>query len=229
MSDLPITAGDMIVVGVLLISGLLAFARGLVQELLSVAAWVGALVAAYFGYPYAAPYLTPYLPDPRLANIASGVAVFLVAIIVLWLLTRSIAKTVQGSALNALDRSLGFVFGLARGALLIVLLYIVVEFFVKEDQQPDWLRDARSRPLVAYGANYLSSFVSAEQLEDDVDAARRAAEEARNLLETEKKFRELMSPTPKHETSGHTAETEGYGAKERSDMERLIDSSQGRP
>ena len=229
MSDLPVTIGDLIVVGILLASGLLAFARGFVHETLAVGAWVGAIVAAFYLYPDVAPYAEPYLPDPRLANIAAGFAVFLVTIIPLLLLTRFLSKRVQGSALNALDRSLGFVFGLVRGALLVVLIYIGVDFLWREEQQPEWLREARSRPLVVEGADFLRSFVATKDVEEGAAAARKAVDSAGSLAETERMFRKMVSPEPKAEQDAGGPGTGGYGPKQRRDMERLIDSSGERP
>lgn len=71
MSDLPVTLGDVIVVAILLASGLLAFVRGFVQEVLDVAAWIGAIVAAVYAYPLVAPLLLDVVSDTRIANIAA--------------------------------------------------------------------------------------------------------------------------------------------------------------
>lgn len=116
MSDFPLTVADGAVLAVLVLSGLLAFARGFVQEVLSVAAWVGAIIAVVFVLPLVRPLAQQVIDQPLVADIAAGGAIFLVALIALSILTGMIARRVKSSQLNAVDRSLGFLFGVARGA-----------------------------------------------------------------------------------------------------------------
>ena len=121
MAELPFTFLDIAIGVVLLISGLLAFVRGFVHEVLAVGAWIGAIVVAVFGFPYHRPYARDLIPHELVADAAAGAAIFVVALVVLSLLTRALSDRVKDSALNALDRSLGFVFGLLRGAVLVCL------------------------------------------------------------------------------------------------------------
>ena len=148
MPDFPFTVTDLAIVGVLLISAVLAFARGFVHEVLSMAAWLGAAVAVIFALPYARPIAREFISLPLLADVAAGGVIFIVALLALSLLTRAVSRRVQDSALNAVDRSLGFLFGLLRGAALVCLAYIPVNWLLAPSEQPEWIRDARSRPLV---------------------------------------------------------------------------------
>ena len=113
---------DIAVLAVLAVSGLLALVRGFVREVLSIASWVGAAAAALFLYPELAPHLEGLFgviePGP-VANIAAGGVIFLVSLIVFSLLAGLIADRVQDSALGPIDRTLGLVFGLVRGAALL--------------------------------------------------------------------------------------------------------------
>ncbi len=222
MPDL--TLFDVGLVIVLIISGLLAFVRGFIQEVLSIGAWIGAIVATIFGLPYVKPFAREFIANTLLADIAAGGAIFLVTLVILWMLTRMISNSVRGSALNALDRSLGFVFGLARGAVLVCLLFIGVQWLVKPDQQPDWLRNARSLPLVVWGADQLRSMVPADTQEAAAGAAGAAEDEARKVLETHRMLRDIMSSEPKGPPSETEPGVDGYTPKERRDMERLIES-----
>jgi len=221
MANLPFTFVDIAIVVVLLVSGLLAFIRGFVQEVLAVGAWVGAIVIAVLGFPYAQPYARDLIPHELAANVAAGAAIFVVALVVLSLLTRSLAKRVKDSALNALDRSLGFLFGLFRGAVLVCLAYIALEWMVGS-QQPSWLRDARAMPLVEWGADQLKSLVPSQAKKAGGDAADDARDQARKVLETERLLRDIMTPEPKGPSTD--AERGGYDAKERREMERLLES-----
>jgi membrane protein required for colicin V production len=227
MSDLPVTLGDVIVVAILLASGLLAFVRGFVQEVLDVAAWIGAIVAAVYAYPLVAPLLLDIVSDTRIANIAAGLAVFFVAIIVLSILTRLISRSVRTVGLGPLDRSLGFAFGLARGALLVVLVYIGVNFLVKPADQPEWLKNAKTYDLVASGAAWVRTLVPGGAGDEARTTADQANEAVRRAMDAERIYREMVSPEPKSQTPADPGRPQGYGDKERQDMQRLLESSTG--
>ncbi len=222
MAELPFTFLDIAIGIVLLISGGLAFIRGFVQEVLAVGAWVGAIAATVFGFPYARPYARDLIPHELGADVAAGAAIFVVSLVVLSLLTRTLSDRVKDSALNALDRSLGFLFGLLRGAVLVCLAYIAVEWLVVPAQQPSWLRDARAMPIVEWGADQLKSLVPSEAKNAGADAADDARDQTRKVLETERLLRDIMSPEPKGPSTD--AERSGYDSKERREMERLLES-----
>jgi len=225
VADLPLTVLDIALIAVLVVSGLFAFARGFVHEVLSVGGWVGAVLAAFFALPYARPYARPLVENELIADIAAGVAIFLVTLVILSFAKRSISRRVQDSALNALDRSLGFLFGVLRGAVLISLAYIAVEWMMPPADQPPWLRGARAMPLVEEGARLLKSVVPDETRAAAEESAGGARDDARKVLETQRMLRDIMTPEPKGGDAGGDAGSEGYGQKERREMERLIDSS----
>ena len=223
MPEFPFTIADLVIVGVLLVSAVLAFARGFVHEVLSMAAWLGAAIAVVFGLPYARPIAGRFISLPLLADVAAGGVIFIVALLALSLLTRAISRRVQGSALNAVDRSLGFLFGLLRGAALVCLAYIPVAWLLAPSEQPAWIRDARARPLIEQGAGVIQSLFDAERgsLPQALDPSR---ERARKALETERMVRDIMSPDPKSPQPVGKPEPKGYSQGERRDLERLIDS-----
>jgi membrane protein required for colicin V production len=215
---------DVGLVAVLIISGVLAFVRGFIQEVLSIGAWIGAIVATIFALPHVKPIAREFIPHALLADVVAGGAVFLVTLVFLSIFTNMLSSRVKGSALNALDRSLGFVFGLLRGAVLVCLLFIGVQWLVKPDQQPDWLRNARSLPLVVWGADQLRALVPSNAQDAAAGAAGAAGDEARKVLETHRMLRDIMSPEPKGPPSETERGVDGYTPKERRDMERLIES-----
>jgi len=223
MESWPFSITDAIVISVLVISALLAYARGFVHEVLSIAGWIGAGFATIYGFPYVKPYTRDLIPIEIAADLAAGVIIFIVSLAVLSLLTRAVSHRVQSSALNPLDRSLGFLFGLARGAVVVCLVYIGVEWVMPPAEQPFWIRNAKTMPLIETGADWLRAL-----LPDDVAAkAGRAAdgveEKARQFEESKKLLEGLTVKDPK---AGDGADQEGYGERIRREMERLIESSQ---
>lgn len=126
------TLVDGIVLAVVVISAVLAYARGLVRELLSIAGWVIAAIAGFAFAPAAAPLMSeiPVLRDILGGNCELGVlagfaAVFAVALIIVSIFTPLLSGAVQDSALGPVDQGLGLLFGVARGVLLVIIALVV--------------------------------------------------------------------------------------------------------
>ena len=134
---------DLAVLGVLALSGLLAFLRGLVREVLGIGAWVGAGFAAALALPFVRPLGHRWIPAPELVDPICVGVVFLISLIVLLLIARAIGRVVRGSPLGGVDRTLGLVFGLVRGAALVVLAYIFAGMAISVDHWPDSVLEAR--------------------------------------------------------------------------------------
>lgn len=147
---------DFVVLAVLAVSALLAFMRGLVQEVLGVGAWIGAAFLALALYPRLAPLLEGSVEPAWLANALAAGGVFLVVLVVLKILISFVARFVQDSVLGGTDRALGLVFGVARGAFLVILAYILGGMVLPAaDRWPEAVRDARVLPLVVDGSHWV--------------------------------------------------------------------------
>ena len=218
MDNLPVNITDITAVIVLLISAFLAYTRGLVQEVLSVVGWLGGGLITIYVFPFVQPFFRELISIEIAADLANGIAVFIISLAILSILSIAISKRVHNSSLNALDRSLGFLFGLVRGGILICLLYMGTKWMLPIVDQPAWLRSARTMPLIETGAQQLRSLMPKEA-EATADTA---VIKANKLIESQKVIEGLISPEPK---SGETGKLDGYGRKIRNEMERLIDSS----
>jgi len=158
-APMPITLLDLIVIGVMLISGLLAMVRGFTREVLSIAAWVAAAAAALFFYPYVLPYVSPHIKNATVAQLVSGGIVFLVVLIVVSFITIRVSDMILDSRIGAIDRTLGFAFGAARGLLLAVVAFLFFAWLVPDKSQPVWVQDAKSKPLLLSGGSYLMNLL----------------------------------------------------------------------
>lgn len=234
MDALPVNAFDLVVIAVLLISAAIAFFRGFVHEVLAVAAWAGAALAALYGLPYLQPVAREHIPLTWAADAAAAAGIFLVVLLILALVTRALSQRVQNSALGALDRSLGFVFGLARGALIVAVAFLVLAWLWPEpDERPGWIREARSLPLVEDGAAMVRTLIP-ESLDGEAERARTAArdaeEKARQAIELKNTYDRLTQPAPAPSASPATAPQRepGYDAAPLQDMNRLIESQTNR-
>jgi membrane protein required for colicin V production len=202
---------DLAVLGVVVVSGLLAMLRGVVREVLGIGAWVGAAVAGFAFYPLAAPSLHAWLEPGLLSNLAAGGAIFLVVLVLLSLVSRVIADRVQDSAAGSIDRTLGLAFGLARGVLLVCVAYIGLAYLAGDRSRwPDWVREAQSLRFAEPGAAWIVRQLPPGLLPAPPEsAARRPAAE------------QLMRPAP-----ARPAERgEGYRPEERRDLERLLNTT----
>lgn len=148
---------DLVVLAVVLLSGLYGLTRGLVREVLGLCAMAGAVLAAFSFFQYAQPRARELISNPELADPVAFGFVFLIALVVLSLVAILISRAVQASLLGGLDRSLGFVFGLARGALLLIGAYLLLSLMITDSTAwPRPLQSARSLPLLHGGATWLT-------------------------------------------------------------------------
>src|SRR5690606_38537440 len=136
-----------IVVGFTLVSAMLAMVRGFSREVLSIASWAAAAAAAYLFYKPVIPYVQPYIDNEQLAMIAAAGIVFLVALIVVTFISMTIADFIIDSRIGALDRTLGFLYGAARGILVVAVALLFFNWLVGSNP-PAWVANAKSRPLL---------------------------------------------------------------------------------
>ena len=156
------TSVDLIILGVMLLSGVIALMRGIVREILSVAAWIGAAGTATMLLPVARPLVGQWVPAPEWIDPVAYIVLFLVSLIVFTLIAKLISGAVRSSAVGGIDRTLGFVFGLARGAALAVVAYVVGGMAVPVDHWPEPVLDARALPLVYSGATWAVKLIPTE-------------------------------------------------------------------
>ncbi len=161
-----LTAFDVGVGVLVLISAILATARGLTREVLSLATWAGSAAIAVYMWQYHPEIARGYIDQPMVADIATVVVTFIVALIVLHLLTMRIADFVVDSRIGPIDRTLGFVFGVLRGILIAIVITIFGTWLLGSNL-PDWAANAQTRQPLQNMGNTLISMLP-EGLEQQV-------------------------------------------------------------
>lgn len=154
----PLTYLDAALVAMAILSGLLAMYRGFTREVLSILSWVAALAAVLyfvlFHKPAAEDLAKQFNVPVPVSQIVMGAIIFLVALIVVHLITARISDSILDSRVGMIDRVLGFMFGAVRGFVLIVIPYMFYEaFFPDPASQFPWVREARSLPYIKSAGN----------------------------------------------------------------------------
>jgi len=142
-----LTAFDVGVGILVLISAILATARGLTREVLSLATWAGSAAIAIYMWQFHPEIARQYIQEEIVADVATVVVTFIVALIVLHLITMRIADFVVDSKIGPLDRTLGFVFGVLRGILIAVVVVIFGTWLLGQNLPP-WASESKSLPML---------------------------------------------------------------------------------
>jgi membrane protein required for colicin V production len=180
--DLGFTWFDFAALVVLGLSGVMAFARGLIREVFSIIAFIGAAIAAVFFAGMLRPMVENFTPlSGPLASVAAGLLIFLVVFIAVTVVTSTVAKTAhQSTEIGSFDRAAGLAFGILRGILVVALFVLLVRQAspdtgsVSADPMQDAIRGARTYPIYSSVAQALEAVLP------------QARDRARDIIERQK-------------------------------------------
>ena len=229
---------DMTILAILVLSAVIAFMRGFIKEVLTIAGLVGATVAAYTVGPMVHPWISDLIvgevegkgeekkmiwnliPADVMATALSHGGVFVVTFIVLTILSFFISRVAQEMGLNFMDRSLGVVFGLARGLALLVLLYLPFSIMLTEEEFPKWTKESRTLPVLAYSVDKVYAYL-------DIDTDKKDKEREKTADKAFSSFTSLFKGDSKDEKKDEkdSGGFFGYKKDDRGDMEKLFDRS----
>jgi len=150
---------DVILIAVVIISVLFALYRGLVRELLGIAAWILAGFAALYSYAPLQPVMNKVIENKTTAGIVGSCIVALTVLVVMTLINSWITKRLRQSALSGLDRILGFAFGVARAGLLAAICYLGASMFMHERKLNEMEEQNLSVPYIRTMAGWLEYVV----------------------------------------------------------------------
>jgi membrane protein required for colicin V production len=228
---MPITLLDLVLLIVMLVSALLAMIRGFIREVLSIAAWaVAAIVTALF-YSKLLPVAKSFFNNDIVANAAVVAGLFLGTLLLASILTVRISDMILDSRVGALDRTLGFIFGLGRGLVIVVVAFLFFAWLVPERSQPDWVRNAKSRVVLQSTGDWLMTMLPDDPESTILKKLKRpkpdeqdppdAAPDKRTENGTPATAASAANPAASSRT-----DTTGYDRTDRSGMRQLIE---GRP
>ncbi len=223
---MPLTLLDIGLLVVMLISGILAMVRGFMREILSIAAWLIAAGVTLYGYARAEVLVKQYVTNEL---VAKGVAIgglFLLTLLVVSLFTVKISDLILDSRVGALDRSLGFLFGLGRGLIIMVVVFLFFSWLVPQKSQPEWVKGARSRVVLQATGEWLLSV-----LPDDPETA--ILKRLRRPKNGDEPAEPAAAPPAKRSETSPTAprvaadSEQTYKRPDRQRFEQLLESTRG--
>src|SRR5262249_53555572 len=153
-----------------------------------------------------------YIEVALFADIAAGVAIFVAALIILTILSHALSRNVRDSALGAVDRSLGLLFGLVRGAVLVCLAYLVMAWAIPQEDRPVWVAQSRPLPLVQQGAGLLLKILPESALKQGEDAVGAATNGIGQAIDAGKAVQVLTPSQPAQPATNGASGGSGSGS-----------------
>lgn len=151
----------------LAISILVGIFRGATREILGIAGWAGAFATVFYGLPLCRPLGRQYIHNAMVADGVTAGCLFVLSLAVFIIISRMLSSRIKGGVLGGLDRSLGLVFGIVRGGLMVCLSYLTLSFFYPPHSLPLAVKTARLTPWIALGTEKLILFIPKDYLPDN--------------------------------------------------------------
>ncbi|MCB1538638.1 MAG: CvpA family protein [Rhodospirillales bacterium] len=194
---------DLVVLGILFVSAAVAFMRGFVREIFTIGSLAGAGIATLMFGPNLKPMVHDWIIDPAaktpqklfdlipyemLVPVIAFAIVFCASLVVFTIITHLVSKGVHSVGLGPVDRSLGVVFGLIRGVILIGLMGVVMNFVLSDEQRETYFGDSRTYPMVTYSADLMQALMPGREViekvaKKDINATLDAAKPGTEALE----------------------------------------------
>lgn len=235
---------DILVLIVIALSAIIAFLRGFIREIFTIINVVGALAAAYYGGSMLLPYMKGWLgidpaaekverlfdiiPYPIIAQILSYGAIFILVMIILSIISHFLAETVRSVGLGAIDRTLGVIFGILRGVLLIGLLYLPLHLSVngtsEEESVQEWFEGSRTYFYIEQTADFIAGFVPEEAkkaIERNVEEGAETVKE--NGVREQLQNLDILPERDQKDTNNEDNRSNGYAPEFRQEMDRLFE------
>jgi len=166
----PLSYLDLALLALGLISALLAMYRGFMREMLSIVSWGAAAGAAYIAFQRAKDSFGPDIAKQigvagtngaMVGGAVAAAAVFLIVLIVVHLITTRLSDAILDSSIGLIDRVLGFIFGFLRGALIVVIVFMIYEgFYPEPDKQFPWVQQSKTLPFIRGPGNWIKNMLT---------------------------------------------------------------------
>ena len=224
MDILTIDPTDLAILIIIFCFGFFSLFRGFIKELFSIIGWIFAVLVAIYFTPFVLSKVQVVLPSFSLSPLIAGVLIALVVYILFRILGGLFQKRLGKANISAVNRSLGFLLGLAKGFALVCITIFITKTFLNEAEYPNWLRTSKSLPLIEsttmFAASQLPMYLQKNFKQKPIDSFK---------TETKMKFESLNLPKLKQ---GYSHKDTVYNKNQRLLMDkefRKINPSQQKP
>ncbi len=131
------------------------FTKGFFLSLMSFLKWVLALIITIILVPKFEPYILDYINNKFVSGIVLGVFIYIISLFILILIGRTLGKLFAYTGAGSVDKSFGFFFGIFKGYVFAVCLFVVVNWFYSYEKWDMSLNKSFSFPLVEKGSKLL--------------------------------------------------------------------------
>jgi membrane protein required for colicin V production len=208
---------DVIAFGIIATSSIVALFRGFIREFFGVGAWIAGLFAGAYGTKATFHFWKEFLQNDLLANITGFIVFFILTLTFCMVITQKVVKRLGDSPLNILDRSTGFLFGFARGMVILGLCYLVISSFAKTDEDlPLWAKQSKFLPQIQQTAKLLVKMMPYDDKpKKDKDG---------NPIDPNAKPDEGVEPQDSPDKPEETEKEPAYDGTQRNEMDQLVDT-----
>lgn len=156
------TLFDGIIIGVALLSALMGLMRGLTREVLGLASWIGGASLTFIGMPFVQIIARRYIQNGMMADVAAAVGLFLIFLILFSVISHMLSGFIRQSVLGGIDRSLGFLFGIGRGIVVLCIFQLLISCFVPRHKQPENFQNNRFAPMIYKGSDLIYTLLPSQ-------------------------------------------------------------------
>ena len=223
MDTFPINLLDLISLIIIILSAIVSSLKGFVRESLSIFAWIGAIFCSIYLSPYFFNISLSFITNNILAEIITYILTFVIVLTTLSMVTRSLSIYIRSTALNNLDKSLGFIFGLIKGLIFLSITLIIFDWFSIEKKRPTLITSAKILPAVDMTSQLLINTLPDKFLSRyNIDK-----KDNKTNFKTND-FQEKINKLTKPEVPDNIIENEngGYNQGNRRSMDRLFQTNQ---
>lgn len=183
-----LTMFDVVIISIILISSLLAFIKGFVSAVLSFTNWVVSFMLVIYATPVVAEWLSGVVDSEQTARVFASVLVFITSFIFFAILNGQIIRLVRSAGIGSIDRTLGLAFGMVRGVLIGVVIFLSVNIGFNmlsadsEKASPEWLKEAKSYNLLQAASGILVEYIPDDKFQEAQDKIKEIGSNAPALL-----------------------------------------------
>ncbi|MGB1361002.1 MAG: CvpA family protein [Alphaproteobacteria bacterium] len=181
---------DIIFIVIVLLSAILSYQKGFIQEIMRISSWIGAGGVALYSYNPILPHVKKYVDMEIGASAITGASSFILSLVIFYIISHFISGIVKYSPIGSVNKSLGFIFGIIKGILICSVMYITVNYLF-DGKRIDEFQTAKTEPVLTASSKVIISALPENfenMLAKTVGVIEQNADKAKSLSDTYNKL-----------------------------------------